>query len=165
MARLLNRGLACEPPFLVTLMSRRNAGFTLIELMIVVAIVGVLAAIAIPAFQNYVARAQAVEAVNLLGGAQSAVEDYISETGQFPTGLATLNLLGIQQSGRFVESMSIQAVNQSSGSLVAQFRTSDIASPLAGKTLLFNRTLSGSWTCETGGSNPIASNLLPNSCQ
>ena len=60
-------------------------GFTLIELMIVVAIIGILAAIAIPAYQNYTIRAQVTEGLTLAGGWKAAVAEYYSQNGTFPT--------------------------------------------------------------------------------
>src|SRR5256885_11853123 len=62
-------------------------GFTLIELMIVVAIIGILAAVAIPAYQDYIARAQVSEAVSLLGAAKTPMAEYISDKGSFPAAI------------------------------------------------------------------------------
>lgn len=59
----------------------RQKGFTLIELMIVVAIVGILAAIAIPAYQDYTIRARVTEGISLAGSAKVAVEDYVNSNG------------------------------------------------------------------------------------
>ena len=80
-------------------------GFTLIELMIVVAIIGILAAVAIPAYQDYLARAQMVEALNLLSGTKTPIADYYGNLGIWPTGSAFSSLIS-QQSGMYVASMS-----------------------------------------------------------
>jgi len=66
------------------LRQRLSAGFTLIELMIVVAIIAILAAIAIPAYQDYLIRAQVSEGLVLSSGAKAAVWDFVSNTGRFP---------------------------------------------------------------------------------
>ena len=66
-------------------MNTMQKGFTLIELMIVVAIIGILAAIAIPAYQDYTIRAQVTEGVNLMAGAKAAVTETFNDTGSFPT--------------------------------------------------------------------------------
>ena len=63
----------------------RNQGFTLIELMIVVAIIGILAAIAIPAYQDYTIRAQVVESFSISGELKLSIKDYYKNRGTFPT--------------------------------------------------------------------------------
>jgi type IV pilus assembly protein PilA len=65
-------------------MKKLQQGFTLIELMIVVAIIGILAAIAIPAYQDYTIRAQVSEGLNLASGAKAAVSEYFMDRGVMP---------------------------------------------------------------------------------
>ncbi len=65
-------------------MNRTQTGFTLIELMIVVAIIGILAAIAIPAYQDYTIRAQVSEGLNLASGAKTAIAEFYQDSGNWP---------------------------------------------------------------------------------
>ena len=87
---------------------KKQQGFTLIELMIVVAIIGILAAIAIPAYQDYTIRAQVSEGLNLSGGAKVAVTEYSQDRGDFP---GTNTEAGISDStqitGKYVKSVSV----------------------------------------------------------
>jgi len=90
------------------LRQRFSAGFTLIELMIVVAIIAILAAVAIPAYQDYLIRAQVTEGYNLGDGAKPAVWDYYSNTGAFPPSNQTAGLPSSTSiSGNYVSSVSV----------------------------------------------------------
>ena len=77
-------------------------GFTLIELMIVIAIIGILAAIAIPAYQNYTIRAQVTEGLTLGDGWKTAISEYYANTGNWPT---TAQLAGMCNSAGKYESV------------------------------------------------------------
>jgi type IV pilus assembly protein PilA len=80
-------------------------GFTLIELMIVIAIIGILAAIAIPAYQNYTIRAQVTEGLTLADGWKTAIAEYYANTGNWPV---VANLTGTQaSSGKYESSVSV----------------------------------------------------------
>ena len=139
----------------------KQSGFTLIELMIVVAIIGVLSAVAIPQYQNYVARAQVSEGFSLLGSGKMAVAEYYNENGSYPADNATARLGAANTIiGKYVGSVTVDA-----GKLTVAFNTTTAHSKLQGKNFALTPKDNGgsiSWTCSVG---TVGVDYLPNSCQ
>ena len=97
-------------------MKKMQKGFTLIELMIVVAIIGILAAIAIPAYQDYTTRAKVTEAVNAMAPAKTSVSEYYISNGSMPAGAAQAGFNTTIQS-KYVRFVTYARTNSSSGRL------------------------------------------------
>lgn len=143
-------------------------GFTLIELMIVVAIVGILAAVALPAYQDYVARAQAAEAMSLAAGLKTAVVEEYAQNGACPENKdgATSGIAKADEiKGKYVESVTVGGAKDSC-TITAKFNSSDVAKALAGNSLILTledaTAGSNEWTCS---SNNIKSKYLPQACK
>ena len=126
-------------------------GFTLIELMIVVAIIGILAAIALPAYQDYTARAQMSEAMVLADGQKGAVTEFYADRGVMPANNAAAGISAASDiSGKYVAS-----VNIASGVITSTIRADNVAAGIAGTNLVLTpRATSGSmhWTCTSSAS-------------
>lgn len=92
-------------------MKQMQKGFTLIELMIVVAIIGILAAIAIPAYQDYTIRAQVTEGLTLAGAAKAAVAESFANSGAAPANRAVAGMTNAANdtSGKYVTGVAISA--------------------------------------------------------
>lgn len=126
-------------------MKKVQQGFTLIELMIVVAIIGILAAVALPAYQDYTARAQASEGAVLLSGLKAPIAEYYYDKGAVPVPGTDIE---IQDKGKYIRSVTLTA---SSGDYVATFKPAgSVSAKLAGTTmtLTFNTIQNTfSWAC------------------
>ncbi|HEZ5721945.1 TPA: pilin [Neisseria meningitidis] len=127
-------------------MNTLQKGFTLIELMIVIAIVGILAAVALPAYQDYTARAQVSEAILLAEGQKSAVTEYYLNHGKWPAnntsaGVATSSEI----KGKYVEKVEV-----ANGVITAEMKSSGVNKEIQGKKLsLWAKRQNGSvkWFC------------------
>ncbi|MEP7102585.1 MAG: pilin [Burkholderiales bacterium] len=141
----------------------RQTGFTLIELMIVVAIIGILAAIALPAYQDYIARSQVAEALVLLDGQKSVVGEacYLAGT------CINSNASSLPAAGKYA---SIDVVNGATGELTARMNAaaSGVSTLVANETLIMTPSIvSGAITWACGGSLMTTTNknrFLPKAC-
>jgi type IV pilus assembly protein PilA len=148
-------------------MKSLQKGFTLIELMIVVAIIGILAAVAIPAYQDYIARAQVSEAVSLLGSGKTPFAEFYASQGSWPT--AASDVMGNTQ-GKYTTSISVGASNSAAPgavTLIATMRASSVNANIANSTVGLNSLDGGKiWTCFTTATGaPLASKYVPSNCR
>jgi type IV pilus assembly protein PilA len=139
-------------------MKRAQQGFTLIELMIVVAIIGILAAIAIPAYQDYAKRSHVTEGLSLAAAAKTAVSEYWATNGSFPSANSSVGLPpSASITGNAVRSVAVGA-----NGLITITYNSKVQS---GGTLMLS-PVAGSggiqWKCKAG---TVASKYLPASCR
>ena len=136
-------------------------GFTLIELMIVVAIIGILAAVAIPAYQDYIARAQVTEAVYLVQSGKTPLVDYVGDKGVWPT--TASDVMGTTN-GKYVSAISITTGSAATGSIImtARMKSVGVNSAVTGGTLQLHSVDGRAWSC-TGGN--ISSKYRPASCR
>ncbi|HEZ0793579.1 TPA: pilin [Neisseria meningitidis] len=127
-------------------MNTLQKGFTLIELMIVIAIVGILAAVALPAYQDYTARAQVSEAILLAEGQKSAVTEYYLNHGEWP---ANNSSAGVATSAD-IKGKYVQSVEVKNGVITATMLSTGVNNEIKGKKLsLWAKRQNGSvkWFC------------------
>ncbi|HEZ6361677.1 TPA: pilin [Neisseria meningitidis] len=127
-------------------MNTLQKGFTLIELMIVIAIVGILAAVALPAYQDYTARAQVSEAILLAEGQKSAVTEYYLNHGIWPGGNSDAGVASASKiKGKYVEKVEVK-----NGVVTATMLSTGVNKEIQGKKLsLWAKRQDGSvkWFC------------------
>ncbi|RZO85107.1 MAG: prepilin-type N-terminal cleavage/methylation domain-containing protein [Oceanococcus sp.] len=145
-------------------MQKAQQGFTLIELMIVVAIIGILAAIAIPAYQDYTIRSQVSEGLSLAAGSKTAVGEFFTDRGSFPTNNASAGVTAAASiAGNYVSQVAI-----ANGLITVTYSAANGASPntkINGDTLELSPIDNGGsikWTCKSASLLP---KYLPSSCR
>ncbi|HID7635182.1 TPA: pilin [Neisseria meningitidis] len=127
-------------------MNTLQKGFTLIELMIVIAIVGILAAVALPAYQDYTARAQVSEAILLAEGQKSAVTEYYLNHGTWPKNNTSAGVA----SSSTIKGKYVKEVTVANGVITAEMKSSGVNKEIQGKKLsLWAKRQDGSvkWFC------------------
>ncbi|HGG9629280.1 TPA: pilin [Neisseria meningitidis] len=161
-------------------MNTLQKGFTLIELMIVIAIVGILAAVALPAYQDYTARAQVSEAILLAEGQKSAVTEYYLNHGEWP---GDNNSAGVA-SASDIKGKYVEKVEVAKGVVTAEMKSTGVNKEIKGKKLsLWAKRQDGSvkWFCgqpvtrdakatndevtKTADNNEIDTKHLPSTCR
>ncbi|HGH6938355.1 TPA: pilin [Neisseria meningitidis] len=160
-------------------MNTLQKGFTLIELMIVIAIVGILAAVALPAYQDYTARAQVSEAILLAEGQKSAVTEYYLNHGIWPKNNTSA---GVASTASDIKGKYVEKVEVKNGVVTATMLSSGVNKEIKGKKLsLWAKRQDGSvkWFCgqpvernaaatddvANGNNGKINTKHLPSTCR
>jgi type IV pilus assembly protein PilA len=131
---------------------KMQKGFTLIELMIVVAIIGILAAVAIPAYSDYIKRAKVVEGLGLLAGLKTPAEEWYGSKSNFPS----VASLGGKTGGKYTTGIA----QSGTSAYIAKFIDTDIT----GNLMLSYDTTTRTWSCNTSGTT-LPAKYLPSNCK
>jgi len=138
-------------------------GFTLIELMIVVAIIGILAAIALPAYQDYTKRTHVSEGLTLASGAKASVTEFYSSNNRMPASNASAGLAAATSiTGNAVKQVAVDATNKGLITITYNDKVKD------GVTLALSPTTGAGgvqWKCKGGSSSPVDPKWRPSNCR
>jgi len=159
-----------------TMNATTQKGFTLIELMIVIAIIGILAAIALPAYQDYTARAQASEGFKATSGVQADIGTFIGDQSRFPRADDPVGVQAALLEGKYFGAGDVvitggdaDGVTTPTAPSVIQITfdagTNDGTIMTLAPTVVAATGQISQWTCAPGASNGIDAARLPSSCQ
>ncbi len=141
-------------------MQKLQQGFTLIELMIVVAIIGILAALAVPAYQDYTIRSKVSEAASLASAARTAVDVYYSENSQLPPAATLHDDLGLSAASgynaKYVSTVQVGSPG-GDGEITVTLKTVPDLGSVGGTTVVYSPEIKGGnlqWRVSTGSTVP-----------
>jgi len=149
---------------------KKQQGFTLIELMIVVAIIGILAAIAIPAYQDYTIRAQVSEGLSLSSGAKAAVAEFFQDSGVWPANNTQAGLAAPGSIvGKYVSQVVVTLGAGPTGVITVDYGGADANIAISATPAQLTLTADGSgggsivWAC--AGASGLLPKWLPSACR
>ncbi len=143
---------------------RKQEGFTLIELMIVIAIIGILAAVAIPAYSDYTIRAKVSEAIGFAAAAKTSVSEYYTSEGTMPADATKAGVASVTKG--VVHSVSYARTGGAGVITIAVTNVGgDVTNGETFKLTGTGTTAGVTWACAVGDTSPIDSKYLPANCR